>query len=405
MVAVLCKTYGLQNIQVAEDLVSDTFLVASETWGVKGVPQKPSAWLYTVAKNKAKDLFKHNKVFEEKVKPELLRSEDLVEELNFSEQNISDSQLQLFFAVCNPIISSEAQVTLALRILCGFGINEIASAFLSNKDTINKRLLRAKEKLRVNNVELTFPSVDELSKRLDNVLTIIYLLFNEGYHSSTSTKNIDRELCVEAMRLTYFLLENKTTNKPKTNALMALLCFHSSRFEARMNKIEEIVLFENQDRKLWNYELITKGSYYLSQSLETPASKLQIEASIAFLHTQDEETLNKWETILQLHNNLLQLEYTPIVALNRTYSLAKVKGNEVAIKEVLKINLSKSHLYHVLLAELYKPIDKEKQLNHLNIALGLVKTKQEKQVIFNKIESILNNSFEKSIPQFPSAKR
>ncbi len=371
--------------------MSDTFLIASETWGLKGIPKNPPAWLYTVAKNKAKDLFKHKKVFEEKVNPELILRTKKYESLNFSEQNIADSQLQMFFAVCNSAISTESQITLALRILCGFGIEEIASAFFSKKETINKRLLRAKEKLRKSNVKLVFPPAEELTKRLDNVLTIIYLLFNEGYHSSTSIKSLNKELCVEAMRLTYFLLENKQTNLPKTNALMALICFHSSRFEARKNKIGEIILFEKQDKNLWNYELIAKGSYYLSQSIETPASKLQIEASIAFLHTKDERTPNKWNTILQLHNNLLQLDYSPLIALNRTYSLAKVMGSEIAIKEALKINFSKNHLYHVLLAELYQSIDKSKQLIHLNIALELARTELDKRIVLNKIEAVNNN--------------
>jgi len=367
-------------------LVSDTFLIASETWGLKGIPNNPTAWLYTVAKNKAKDLFKHNKIFEEKVKPLLSNQQETSEELNFSEQNITDSQLQMLFSVCNPIISTEAQITLALRVLCGFGIEEIASAFLSNKETINKRLLRAKEKLRKNNVDLVFPTPEELPERLDNVCSIIYLLFNEGYYTSTSGNTINKELCVEAIRLTYFLLENKQTNQPKTNALMALLCFHSSRFEARLNSTGEVILFDNQDRTLWNYELISKGSYYLSLSMEVPASKFQLEASISFLHLQDENTPNKWNTILQLYNHLLQLEYSPIVALNRTYSLAKVKGNDVAIKEALKINLFTNHLYHVLLAELYLPLDKEKQIEHLNKALELAKTEQERRVILDKIK-------------------
>ena len=367
-------------------MVSDTFLIASETWGLKGIPNNPTAWLYTVAKNKAKDLFKHNKIFEEKVKPLLSNQQETSEELNFSEQNITDSQLQMLFSVCNPIISTEAQITLALRVLCGFGIEEIASAFLSNKETINKRLLRAKEKLRKNNVDLVFPTPEELPERLDNVCSIIYLLFNEGYYTSTSGNTINKELCVEAIRLTYFLLENKQTNQPKTNALMALLCFHSSRFEARLNSTGEVILFDNQDRTLWNYELISKGSYYLSLSMEVPASKFQLEASISFLHLQDENTPNKWNTILQLYNHLLQLEYSPIVALNRTYSLAKVKGNDVAIKEALKINLPTNHLYHVLLAELYLPLDKEKQIEHLNKALELAKTEQERRVILDKIK-------------------
>src|SRR5262245_11615716 len=149
MVAVISKLFGLQYLGVAEDIVSETFLVAAEIWGIKGVPESPTAWLYAVAKQKALYQFRRNKIYEQKVIPELISKQTEVEELDFSQENIKDSQLQMLFAICNPAIASEAQIGLALRILCGFGIDEIAEAFFSTKDTINKRLFRAKEKLRI----------------------------------------------------------------------------------------------------------------------------------------------------------------------------------------------------------------------------------------------------------------
>ena len=179
IVSVLCKTFGLSNIELAEDLVSDTFLAAAETWGLKGVPENPRAWLYTVAKNKARDTFRRQKVFREKIKPEFENKSTSaeVDEIDLSEHNIKDSQLKMFFAICNPIISSEAQIALALRILCGFSIPEIATAFLSTTDTINKRLYRAKEKLREDQIELAMPPSNTLERRLQNVLLVLYLLF------------------------------------------------------------------------------------------------------------------------------------------------------------------------------------------------------------------------------------
>ena len=387
IVAVLCKTFGLSNIQLAEDIVSETFLIATETWGLKGLPDNPTAWLYTVAKNKTKDYFKHAQVFNEKVAPQILHQINNYEiEVNLSPQNISDSQLQMLFAVCNPIISAEAQITLALRVLCGFGIDEIAHAFLSNKETIQKRLSRAKDKLWQHKVDLSFPPENQLNSRLDSVLSVIYLLFNEGYYSTTSNQTLKKELCVEAMRLTYMLLENESTNLPQTNALMALLCFHSSRFESRTNTQGELILYANQDRANWDYALIQKGEEYLNKSAKGSITKYHLEAGISFWHTKTNATPNKWENILQYYNQLLQINYSPVAALTRTYALAMAKNKNVAIKEALKINLKGSHLYHSLLAELYSGVDQKNQILQLEKALALVKTKPERLLIEQKLD-------------------
>jgi RNA polymerase sigma-70 factor (ECF subfamily) len=173
--SVLGKLFGFEHIEIAEDIASETFLLAAETWGLKGYPEKPVAWLYAVAKNRAKDHLKRNAIFSEKVKAEIQKtSTELHEiEIDLSNKNISDSQLQMMFAVCNPLIPTEAQIGLSLRILCGFGIEEIADAFLSNKETINKRLFRAKEKLRKEKVKIEFPSPADIDKRLETVLTTI----------------------------------------------------------------------------------------------------------------------------------------------------------------------------------------------------------------------------------------
>src|ERR1700748_3749665 len=185
IVAVLSKRFGFEQIETAEDIASDTFLTATQTWGINGFPENPVAWLYNVAKNKAINYLQRNTVFENKIIPELKKgaftSQD--PDIDLSPENINDSQLQMMFAICHPSISSEAQIGLSLRILCGFGIQEIAEAFLTNKETINKRLFRAKEKLREEKTKIEFPGPSEIDQRLENVLTTIYLLFNEGYYS------------------------------------------------------------------------------------------------------------------------------------------------------------------------------------------------------------------------------
>jgi RNA polymerase sigma-70 factor (ECF subfamily) len=267
IISVLCQLFGIIHIEIAEDIANDTFLLASETWTAKGIPENPTAWLYTVAKNKTKDYYKRHKIFTDKISPEL-KSQTATEhiELDLSAKNINDSQLQMMFAICNPLIPIESQIGLALKILCGFGIDEIASAFLTNKETINKRLYRAKEKLRTEKIRFELPTDTEIKDRLEPVLLTIYLLFNEGYYSSSQKKYLQKELCIEAMQLCYFLLENNLTNLPATNALMSLMCFHTSRFEARKNSADETILYDDQDRALWNDELIAKGNQYLIES-------------------------------------------------------------------------------------------------------------------------------------------
>lgn len=389
--AVLCRLFGIEHITIAEDIVGDTFLLAAETWGLKGIPANPAAWLYVVAKNKTRDFLKRNAIFNEKVSPEVQYSTDESHEIevDLSATNINDSQLQMMFAICYPGIPPESQIGLSLRILCSFSIDEIADAFLTNKETINKRLYRAKEKLKQDKVKIEMPPDREIGKRIENVLTTLYLLFNEGYYSSNRNTVLTKDLCLEAMRLTHMLTENENTNKPEVNALLALMCFHASRFEARVDKNGELILYEDQDISLWNNELIKQGEFYLNRAAQGDVlSRYHLEAAIAYWHTAERDSPQKWEKVLSLYNRLLIVEYSPIAALNRTYALAKVFGSEAAIIEAEKLGLDQSHLYHILLGELYSDIDRKKATGHFNIALKLTKTSADKTLIRKKIERL-----------------
>jgi RNA polymerase sigma factor (sigma-70 family) len=389
--SVLCKLFGIEHIELAEDIASETFLSAIETWTYKGIPEKPVAWLYTVAKNNARNHFNRNQLFINKIAAQIKQTSPWKDEIeiDLSEKNITDSQLQMLFALCHPSISAEAQIGLSLRILCGFGIDEIATAFLTNKETINKRLFRAKEKLREEKVSIEFPSDNETDKRLQTVLTTLYLLFNEGYYSESQDAILREDLCLEAMRLTHLLIESEKTNLPKVNALLALMCFHASRFPARKNENGEIILYEEQDEKLWNQELITEGKYFLNCSAKgNTISKYHLEASIAYWHTIKEDTKEKWENILQLYNHLLQIEYSPIAALNRTYALSKANSKEEAIAEAEKLNLLSNHYYFTLLGELYREIDSNKARQNFQKALSLAKTKTDKLTIRTKLDEL-----------------
>ena len=361
MVAVISNLFGLQHIEMAEDIVSDTFLTAAEEWEKKGLPENPAAWLYTVAKRKTIHLFRREKTLHSKVLPALTAEHaGQVEsgniDIDFSPAHIRDSQLQMLFAVCNPAIASEAQIGLALRILCGFGIDEIAEAFFTNKETINKRLFRAKEKLRSEQIRIELQPHAEIPARLDNVLHIIYLLFSEGHYSRSQNRALQKELCWEAMRLGILLTEYELTNTPKTSALLALMFFHASRFNARLTNDETQVLYEQQDERLWDKALIQQGMQYLERSAQgNEITSYHLEARIAFWHCIKEDTKEKWEEILQLYNQLLMINYSPAVALNRTFALYKANGREEALIELEKLKLENNHFYNLLRDHLKTP--------------------------------------------------
>lgn len=392
MVAIISRQFGLQHIETAEDIVGETFLTAAETWGMKGIPENPGAWLYTVAKNKTLYHFRRNKIFEQKVIPEMISAQEEYnkkDEPDFSLQNIKDSQLQMMFAVCNPAIASESQIGLALRILCGFGIDEIAEAFLSNKETINKRLYRAKEKLRTENVKMEMPSDNEITDRLDNVLQIIYLLFNEGYYSRTQNQILQKDICLEALRLSLLLTEFEKTNLPKTNALIALMCLHASRFDARQKNGDLMVLYEDQDKELWDKELINQGIHYLDLSARgNEISSYHLEARIAYRHCTKEDSGDKWNEILLLYDQLLKFKYSPSILLNRIYALYKARDVQSALKEAEKLNFANNHFYFLLLGELYRTIDRSRANVNYQKAYYLAKTMTEKEGIRKKIECL-----------------
>lgn len=389
IISVLSKLFGFEHIEIVEDIVSDTFFTAAELWGLKGNPENPTAWLYTVAKNKARNHLRRNQVFAQKVSQQLkytsIQTEEI--EIDMSVKNINDSQLAMIFAICTPCISTESQIGLALSLLCGFGTDEIASAFLTSKDGIYKRLQRAKEKVKSEKVKIEDPSIAQINERLPNVLTTLYLLFNEGYYSATQDNVIRKDLCLEAMRLCYLLVENKNTNVPQVKALLSLMCFHASRFGARTNENGEMILYEDQDESLWDEELIKKGAYYLKEAFENGnLTKYHLEAGIAYCHTQKEDRPEKWEAILQLYNQLLQLEYSPVIALNRTYALSKAYGKTMAIAEAKKLNLKANHFYFSLLGNLYTGIDNKKALECYSEALSIAVLNSHKISIQNNID-------------------
>jgi RNA polymerase sigma factor (sigma-70 family) len=391
IVSVLAYSFGIKHIEIAEDIVSDTFLSATETWSFNGTPDNPRGWLYAVARNKLRNHIKRTSIFEQSISKEVASTtEKTMEfELDLSVKNITDSQLAMIFAVCNPVNAPESQIALALNLLCGFSVQEIADAFLTNKEVVYKRINRAKEKLKDANIKIVQPDVEEIRDRLDSVLLTLYLTFSEGYYSASQNTILRKDFCDEAMRLTYLLVENKMTSVPAVKALYALMCFHASRFDSRENDRGETVLYHDQDDSRWDQALISKGTHFLNMSSEgEQITRFHLEAGIAYWHTQKQDTQEKWENIVDLYNKLLVLEYSPIAALNRTYAVAKRDGKHVGIDEAEKLKLTDSPYYHSLLGDLYLGIDDQKALQHFELALMLVRSPGMQVAIRKRMQSL-----------------
>jgi RNA polymerase sigma factor (sigma-70 family) len=402
LVSVLSRLLGLQHLETAHDIVQDTLLQALSTWTYNGLPDNPSAWLNRVAKNKAIDYLRRGKNFKGKISPQysyLLRSEYVftptINDL-FKEQEIQDSQLRMIFACCHPAIPVESQIALALKTLCGLSTGEIARAFLTNEETIGKRIYRAREKIRSEKIELELPSEKALPERLDAVLKSLYLLFSEGYNSSHPDILIREDLCEEAMRLCYLLTLYEHTNRHKVLALLSLFCFQSSRLQARLDDKGHIILLKHQDRSKWFQPLIRKGYFYLDKAMTEPfeTSVYHIEAAIASLHASAntfEET--KWKDIFFLYGQLSRIQPTAIVALNKAIAYAYGYSREGALEQLLEIKgLENYYLYHTCIGELYFELEnKTTAKEYYEAALELTTSKQEQQLLRDKIETCLQN--------------
>jgi RNA polymerase sigma-70 factor (ECF subfamily) len=387
IVAVLCHSYGLDHIEIAEDIASETFLKAAEIWSSKGPPPNPTAWLYTVAKNQTKDYFRHKAIVDSKVSRMLETGSTQPEEtIEFTDTLIADSQLAMIFAICHPGNAPQSQICLALQILCGFSVEEIAGTFLTGTETIKKRLHRARTTLRNNQFQIRSLTETAIQSRLDTVLKTIYLLFNEGYFSRTGNMAIRKDLCSEAIRLTVLLAEHPLTNTPQVNALLALLYFQSSRLDARINDNGEAILFEHQDKRRWNQAFIDKGNHFLIMACQgNQLSKYHLEAAIAYWHVTPADT-NKWQHILSLYDQLLIIDQSPMVALNRAFVVAQIRGHDKAIREVEQLGLHNNSFYHSLLGYLYAPTNKTVAISHYNMAIAMSQSTMEKQTLAKEIK-------------------
>ena len=340
MVSYLTRIFGVSRLNMAEDVVQDTLIKAMETWPFHGLPDNPSAWLMRAARNRAIDLIRRDTHFKF-VTPELtyllrLREEEK-EEGPVPAKEIQDAQLRMMFSCCHPDLSSDAQITLILKTLCGFSVSEVAHAFFTQEDAIEKKLGRARKALRESGTFVELTNNLDISQRLETVHQVLYLLFNEGYHGSRSDRKEPEELCYEAMRLSLLLADHPEGQKPKTHALLALMCLHAARLPGRLGDDGTLIQLEFQDRSKWDQALIGKGLEYLEKAWAGQAvSEYLVEASIAGLHCGAKTYAEtEWEKILELYDLLYHLKPTPVVALNRAIALGKAEGLDKGL-EALK---------------------------------------------------------------------
>lgn len=349
LLAVLTRLFGPSNIQLAEDVVQDTLIAALSHWSTAGIPSNPTGWLVQVAKRKALNELKRNQMIQKHQTSAVLDVSDSMSDV-FLENEIEDSQLRMIFACCHHSLDVNSQITLTLKTLCGFGVKEVANALLTTEATVNKRLYRAKEKIRNSSIPFSIPQGVALEQRLEVASLTLYLLFNEGYHSTIGDGAIKKELCLEAVRLTKMLADRFKPNQ-QLNALLALMCFHIARFDARIDNRGAIVLFEDQDRTVWNSEMIQMGMHYFKRSMQDKhLSPYHVEARIAAEHCLSEsfDTTN-WQLIYDQYMILQKLKPNPVIQLNLAIILSKTEGIEASLS--LLDDLSKtSELkdYHLL---------------------------------------------------------
>lgn len=375
IVAVLCRRHGMGFMDEAEDIASSTFLAALETWPFNGVPPSPAGWLHTVARNKAINLLKRKGLFDRKIIPGLSHQEGDPEEQgdpDISEVIIRDSQLLMIFAVCDPAMAPEVQVALALRILCGFSIGEIASAFMASPDAIAKRIQRGKDRLRHGPGLPESMSPKLVEERSPMVMTTIYLLFNEGYHASTGELSIRKDLCAEAMNMMALLLDGPWADKTEAMALQALFCFHAARFDARLDATLDPVMLDEQDPEAWDRELISKGAMWMKRSARgDTVSRYHIEAMIAWWHVRPDAGPEKWTEILGLYDRLLRIEHHPVAAMNRLYVVARVHGKAEALRQADALGELEGPYGKGLMAWLLEELDPASSRRYLEEALGM----------------------------------
>lgn len=412
----LVRLMGVENLALAEDVAQEAMLRALRTWAMGGVPENPSGWITRVALNLARDTMRHRRMASGK-EPALV---------THFEQNLAtpaigwegawtfrDDTLRLVFVCCHPSIARDAQVVLALKILCGFSTGEIARAFLAGEAAIEKQLVRTKQRIAESGIAFELPEGGDLGPRLDGVLATLYLLFNEGHTASSGDRLLREDLCSEAIRLAGLLVEHPAGRSPKSHALLALLCLTAARFPSRLDEHGGLMTLGDQDRSKWDRTLIERGLVHLAEAAAgRNLSEYHLEAGIAACHAMAADYASTdWARILQLYDELIRLKPSPVVGLNRVVALARARGSEAGLDALGELQgrerLDENHLFHAvrgqLLLESGRPAEAAESFRR---AHRLARVDPEREHLARRIETASQGGESADVPspEFRSAR-
>ena len=393
MVATLTRVFGAEHLSLAEEVVQEALIAAMQQWSLSGVPDNPRGWLFQVARNRALDQLRREATLRDK-EPQLVaafRDRGPGEEPLFAHE-LRDDQLRMMLMCGHPSIPKESRIALTLKTVGGFSVDEIARAFLTKKETIAQRLVRAKRLIREEGIPIELPSRAELPARLESLLEVLYLLFNEGYGAHAGEDLVRVELCAEAIRLARQLVDHPATSLPETHALLSLMLLQAARLPARVDAAGELATLEEQDRELWDQRMLAEGLRELGRSATGERlTAYHVEAAIASCHAMApsfEET--DWPAVVSHYDQLLELKPTPVVALNRAVAVAMAEGPSrglAAAEEIAEHPALRDYLpLAATLGELsLRAGDRSRAAEHFTRALELPATMPEKRFLLRKL--------------------
>ncbi len=393
MVATLTRILGSENLSLAEEVVQEALISALQQWSLRGAPDDPAAWLFQVARNRAIDQLRRSAALREK-EPQIvaaMREAEPSREAWFAHE-LADDELRMILMCCHPAIPEESRIALTLKIVCGFSVDEIARAFVTKPDTIAQRIVRAKRLIRDEQIAMAMPSHDELSVRRQSMLKVLYLMFNEGYSAQSGDELVRRDVCDEAIRLTRAIASHKIASGPDAHALLSLMLLQAARFPARIDDDRELIVLAEQDRSRWDRSMIVEGLRELERSASGDVvTRYHTEAAIAACHAvapSFDET--DWPRVVELYDELLESNPSPVVALNRAIAVAMVDGPARGIEEVEKIAGSPSLRDYLPLSTTLGELslragDPARAAEHFSHALELPSTTAEKRFLLRKL--------------------
>lgn len=398
----LTRMFGPGNLTLVEDVAQGALLQAMRTWAIGGVPPNPSAWVTRVAINLARDALRHRRMSAGKESAVITYLEQMRSERAIPadrEVEIRDDALRLMFVCCHPSLPKDAQVVLALKVLCGFSTAEIARAFLSTEPAIEKQLTRTKQRIRESNITFEIPAGPELPERIEGVLAALYLLFNEGYKASAGEHLLREELCLEAVRLLSLLAAHPAVQSSRSQALLALMLLTAARFPTRLDEHGELLRLDDQDRSLWDQTLIERGLQHLAEAAKgTDVSEYHLQAGIAACHcTARDHVSTDWTRILRYYDQLQQIKASPVVGLNRAVAVANVSGPQAALAAIAEMpqaeRLECHYLYHAVVGELHWRLENYRSAaDCFRRALELAQVGPEQLYLAKRLERITEGS-------------